>query len=104
MIIGVKHIQWVSTNLNVFIITLLGGALADQLNFLYSLGQNSAAEKNDDTSQFWIIFENSQNCRQIIGTPRRSIFLAAKSSQMQYTATNQKIYNKIKNSLELRLA
>ena len=53
--------------------------------------QNPAAEKNVDTSRFWIIFENSQNSKQIIGTLRRSIFHAAKSSQMPNTATIQKI-------------
>ena len=51
------------------------------------------------TSRFSLIFENSQNCRQITATPRRSIFHAAKSLQMQYKATNQKItyfHNKTK--------
>ena len=60
----------------------LGGALAGIFLFLYCLGQNSAAEENVDTSRFWVIFENSQNCRQIIGTHRRSIFHAPKFSQM----------------------
>ena len=62
--------------------------------------------KTNDTSRFWAIFENSQNCKQIIGVSRRSIFHAPKSSQMPYSATNQKIYdftNRIKNPLELRL-
>ena len=39
----------------------------------------------------WVIFENSQNCRQIIGMPRRSIFHAANYSQMQNTANKCKI-------------
>ena len=84
----------------------LGGALAGKYNLLYCLGQNPAAAKNIDTSRFWVIFENSQKCRQIIGAHRRSIFHAAKSSQMPYTAKIQKINNfnnKIKNSLERRL-
>jgi hypothetical protein len=58
------------------------------------------------TSRFSVIFQNSQNCKQITATPRRSIFHAAKSVQMPYKATNQKItcfHNKIKNPLELRL-
>ena len=48
--------------------------------------QDLDAEKNVDTSRFWVIFENAQNCMQIIGTSRRSIFHAPKSSQMPYTA------------------
>ena len=85
--------------------TQLGGALAG-LFFLYGLGQNPAAGKNVDTSRFWIICEDSQNCRQIIGTPPRNIFHAPKSSQMPYTTNINKINNfnnKIKNPLELRL-
>ena len=75
--------------------------------FYTVLGQNPAAGKNVDTSRFWVIFENSQNCMQIIGMPRRSIFHAPKSSQMPYTAKIKKINNftnKIKNPLERRLA
>ncbi len=62
-------------------------------------------EKIVYTSRFSVIFQNSQNCRQITATPRRSIFHAAKSLQMPYKAKNQKItyfHNKIKNPLELR--
>ena len=84
----------------------LGGALAGKYNFLYCLGQNPAAEKNVGTSRFWVTFENSQNCRQIMGMCRRNIFHAPKSSQIPYTATIKKInnfINKIKNLLELRL-
>ena len=69
------------------------------------MGQNPAAEKNVDTSRFWVISENSKQCRQIIGTSRRSIFHAPESSQMPYTAKIQKIYNfnnQIENSLEFR--
>jgi hypothetical protein len=58
------------------------------------------------TSRFGLIFESCQNCRQIIGTPCRSIFHAARSSQMPYTAEILKINgfnHTIKNALELRL-
>ena len=71
----------------------LGGALAGQKNLLYGLGQNSVAGNNVDTSRFWIIFEKIQNCRQIIGLSRRSIFNAPKSSQMQYTVKIKKTNN-----------
>ena len=54
---------------------------------LYCLGQNPAAEKNVDASWFWDIFWKCQKkCRQIIGTSRRSIFHAPRSSQMPCTA------------------
>jgi hypothetical protein len=58
------------------------------------------------TSRFSVIFQNSQNCRQITATHRRSVFHAAKCLQMLYKAKNQKItyfHNQIKNPLELRL-
>ena len=45
------------------------------------------------TSRLWVIFEHSQNFRQIIGTPRRSIVHAAKSSRMQHTAKIKKLNN-----------
>ena len=83
-----------------------GGALAGKYNLLYCLGQDPAAERNVDTSRFWVIFENSQDCRQIIGLSRRSIFHAPKFSQMPHTAKIKKMNdftNKIKNPLELRL-
>ena len=51
----------------------LGGALAGKYFFVYGLGQDPVAGKNVDTSRFWIIFENSQDCMQIIGMSRRSI-------------------------------
>ena len=56
---------------------------------------------------FAYFFQNFQNCKQIIGMSRRSIFHAAKSSQIPYTAKINKINifnNKIENPLELRLA
>ena len=84
----------------------LGGALAGKWNLIYTLGQNPAAEKNVDTSRFWVIFENSPNCGQIICTSCRSIFHAPKSSQMACTAKIKKITNftnKIQNPLGLRL-
>ena len=37
----------------------------------------------------WVFFGKFQNCMQIIGMSGRSIFHAAKSSQMPYTATTQ---------------
>ena len=58
------------------------------------------------TSRFSVIFDNSQICRQMTATPRRSIFHAAKSPQMPYSAPNQDFQyfnDKIKNPLELRL-
>jgi hypothetical protein len=76
----------------------LGGALAGQ-KILYTVwGQIQWLEKVVYTSRFSVIFQNFQNCRQITATPRRSIFHAAKSSQMPYKAQNQKItyfHNKI---------
>ena len=76
-------------------------------NILYMVWvQIQWLEKIVYTSRFSVNFQNSQNCRQITATPRRSIFHAAKSLQMPYRATNQKItyfHSKIKNSLELRL-
>ena len=63
--------------------------------------------KSPKSREVYTMFQNSQNCRQITATPSRSIFHAAKSLQMPYKAKNQKnkyVHNKIKNSLELRLA
>ena len=84
----------------------LGGALASKQNIWYCLGQSSAAEKLVDASRLWVIFENSENFRQIISTHRRSMFHAAKFSQMPYTVKIKKINNSdnnIENPLELRL-
>ena len=54
---------------------------------------------------FGSFLKEIQNCRHIIGTPRRNIFHAAKSSQMPYSAPQRNINlaNEIKNPLELRL-
>ena len=41
----------------------LDRALTGNMFFNAVWGQNSAAEKNVDTSRFWVIFENSQNYR-----------------------------------------
>ena len=77
-------------------------------NIFYAVwGPNPAAERNVDTSRFWIIFENFQNRRQIIGTPHRSIFHARQILQNAiYGKKKKKIdncNNKIKYPLELRL-
>ena len=84
----------------------LDGALAGKKICYTVWVQIQWLEKIVYTSRFSVIFQNSQNCRQITATPRRSIFHAAKSLQMPYKAKNQKItyfHNKIKNPLELRL-
>ena len=65
--------------------------LVNKIFLLYRLGQNPVAEKMLTLLEFGYFFQKSQNCRQIIGTPRRSIFHAPKSSQLQYTATIRKI-------------
>ena len=52
--------------------------------------KNRSLEKIVYTSRFSDIFQNSQNCRQITATPRRSIFHAAKFLQMPYKAKNKK--------------
>ena len=73
---------------------------------VYCLGQTPAAEKNVDASRFWVIFQNCQNCTQIVGMSRRSIFHAPKSPQMTYMAKIKNIDNlndKIQKFLELRL-
>ena len=74
-------------------VDLLGGALAGKYFCLYCSGQNSAAEKHVDTSRLWDIFENSHNCRQMIGMSRSRIFHAPESSQMPYLVESQKKYN-----------
>ena len=71
------------------------------------MGHNPATGQNVATPRLWVIFGNSQKRRQIIGTHRRSILHAPRSSQMPYTAKINKINNstnKIINPLELRLA
>ena len=56
----------------------------DFINFMV-FGQNSAAGKMMTLLDFEFFFEKSKNSRQIIGTHRRSISHAPKSSQMPYT-------------------
>jgi hypothetical protein len=84
----------------------MGGALAGKKICYTVWVQIQWLEKIVYTSRFSVIFQNSQICRQITATPRRSIFHAAKSLQMPYKAQNQKItyfHKKIKNPLELGL-
>ena len=79
--------------------------MADQKKKCIRFGSTFSCWKNADTSRFWVIFENTKNYTQIIGTTRRSILHAPTSSQMPYTAKIKKIRNftnKIKNPLELR--
>ena len=66
----------------------LGGPLAGKQNLLYCLGPGSSGLY---TSRFWIIFEDSQNCKQITATPCRSTVRAEQSSQLSYTANIQEI-------------
>ena len=67
--------------------TQLGRALAGII-FLYTVRVKiQLLERIVHTPRCWVMFENSQNCGQIIGTSHGSIFHAAKSPQMSYTAT-----------------
>jgi hypothetical protein len=71
----------------------MGGALAGKKICYTVWVQIQWLEKIVYTSRFSVIFQNSQICRQITATPRRSIFHAAKSLQMPYKAKNQKTKN-----------
>ena len=71
-----------------------GSVLVNNIFYRYTVWvQIQALERIVYTSRFWVYFENPQNCKQIIGTPRRSIFHAAKSSQMAYRANIYKECN-----------
>lgn len=69
-----------------------GGALAGKTYFCLLFGSKSSWWKHGCTSRFWFILEISKTCRQIISTPRRNIFHAAKSWRMSYTPRINKVW------------
>jgi hypothetical protein len=86
--------------------SFLGGALAGRTNLFYGLGPNPAAGKNCWRFTIWGHFLNVQNFRQITAALRRTIFYAAKLSQMRHAQKLKKndfLNNTTKNPSELRL-
>ena len=74
--------------------------------YIYGLGQNSVAGKKVDTSRFWSIFENSQNCSKSSACPVGVFSMLQDPPKCNIRQQIIKINNCTKkniNPLELRL-